>query len=388
MNPETLVNIYTILVVGVIALSLWLTIAWMKKPKGITKLLSQSQENLSGLAAFMMVFCSIGLSIGFALSLSTSMFIGVLFVSLFTGFCIAEFTASFHLAKAWNDGRIGLVAASVFLLVGGAVISIIAGQALIATKVDEAQSRRLQASEAYQSALKERQMAQEQMKNLALDNSVVTQAQQQLARFENQLANLTSQKERALQVRDTCPSNYLEKCIKPANQTLAALDQKISVTESAILKEKTILDQFEKYQRAKSYAAELSNQPLPPNAVTDSVLPGIRALSIVLNIPTEIVGAHVFLFLAIFGELGGIILFYLWGASRLERAVVERTVVSGITIDGEFAPITTNPNHPELHQQLVKIQQAQRELEKSLAEQMALLEAKESTTTQTTSPKT
>ena len=130
------------------------------------------------------------------------------------------------------------------------------------------------------------------------------------------------------------------------------------------------------------------SQPLPPNAVTNSVLPGIRALSIVLNIPTEIVGAHVFLFLAVFGELGGIILFYLWGASRLERAVVEHTVVSGITIDGEFAPITTNPNHPELHQQLVKIQQAQRELEKSLAEQMALLEAKESTTTQTTSPKT
>jgi hypothetical protein len=315
------------------------------------------------------------------------MFIGVLFVSLFTGFCIAEFTASFHLAKAWNDGRIGLVAASVFLLVGGAVISIIAGQALIATKVDEAQSRRLQASEAYQSALKERQMAQEQMKNLALDNSVVTQAQQQLARFENQLANLTSQKDQALQVRDACPPDYLTKCIKPANQTIANLDSKISVTESAILKEKAILDQFEKYQHAKSYVADLSSQPLPPNAVTNSVLPGIRALSIVLNIPTEIVGAHVFLFLAIFGELGGIILFYLWGASRLERAVVERAVVSGITIDGEFAPITTNPNHPELHQQLVKIQQAQRELEKSLAEQMALLEAKESTTTQTTSPK-
>jgi hypothetical protein len=388
MNPETIVNIYTVLVVGVIALSLWLTIAWMKKPKGITKLLSQSQENLSGLAAFMMVFCSIGLSIGFALSLSTSMFIGVLFVSLFTGFCIAEFTASFHLAKAWNDGRIGLVAASVFLLVGGAVISIIAGQALIATKVDEAQAKRLQASEAYQSALKERQTAQEQVKNLALDSSVVTQAQQQLAQFENQLANLTSQKDQALQVRDACPPDYLTKCIKPANQMLAALDSKINVTESAILKEKTILDQFEKYQHAQSYAAKLSNQPLPPNAVTDSVLPGIRALSIVLNIPTEIVGAHVFLFLAVFGELGGIILFYLWGASRLERAVVERTVVSGITIDGEFAPITTNPNHPELHQQLVKIQQAQRELEKSLAEQMALLEAKESTTTQTTSPKT
>ena len=146
------------------------------------------------------------------------MFIGVLFVSLFTGFCIAEFTASFHLAKAWNDGRIGLVAASVFLLVGGAVISIIAGQALIATKVDEAQAKRLQASEAYQSALKERQTAQEQVKNLALDGSIVTQAKQKLAQFEASLAELTTQKNQAIQTRDTCPHNYLSKCIKPANQ--------------------------------------------------------------------------------------------------------------------------------------------------------------------------
>jgi hypothetical protein len=293
------------------------------------------------------------------------------------------------LAKAWNGGRIGLVAASVFLLVGGAAISIIAGQALIATQVDEAQAKRLQASEAYQFALKERQAAQEQVKNLALDDSVVTQARQQLAQFERQLANLISQKDQALQVRNACPPDYLTKCIKPANQTIAALDSKISVTESAILKEQALLSQFEKYQHAKSYAADLSSQPLPPNAVTDSVLPGIRALSIVLNIPTEIVGAHVFLFLAIFGELSGIILFYFWGASRLERAVVERAVAGGITIDGEFSQTVVNSNQ-DIHQQLDRIKQAQRELEKSLEEQIALLEAQESTTTksQTTSPKT
>ncbi len=115
----------------------------------------------------------------------------MLFVSLFTGFCIAEFTASFHLAKAWNDGCIGLVAASVFLLVGGATISIIAGQALIATKVDEAQSKRLRASEAYQLALNERQAAQAQVKSLAIDGSVVTSAKQQLAQFQEQSLQMT-----------------------------------------------------------------------------------------------------------------------------------------------------------------------------------------------------
>ena len=373
MNPETIVNIYTILVVGVIALSLWLTIAWMKKPKGITKLLSQSQENLSGLAAFMMVFCSIGLSIGFALSLSTSMFIGVLFVSLFTGFCIAEFTASFHLAKAWNDGRIGLVAASVFLLVGGAVISIIAGQALIATKVDEAQAKRLQASEAYQSALKERQTAQEQVKNLALDGSIVTQAKQKLAQFEASLAELTTQKNQAIQTRDTCPHNYLSKCIKPANQAIADLESKIEVLKSAVSKEQEFVNQFDRYQSAKSYSDNLSNQPLPPSAVNDSTLPGIKALSIVLNIPTEVVGAHVFLFLAVFGELGGIILFYLWGASRLERAIL--VAPGGITIEGEFTSNHPNPSNSsspsylgELTNTINQLQQKLTELEHSKKE--------------------
>ena len=213
MNGEILLNTYTILVVAVIALLLWLAISWLRKPKGTTKLLTQSQENLTGLGAFMMALCSIGLSIGFSLSLATSIFIGILFVSLFTGFCIAEFTASFHLAKAWADGRLGRVGAAVFLLVGGATISIIAGQALIATKVDEAQAKRLQASEAYQLALNERKAAQSQVKSLAIDGSVVTQAKQKLAQFEASLAELTTQREQAIQARNACPPNYSKRQI-------------------------------------------------------------------------------------------------------------------------------------------------------------------------------
>ena len=373
MDGEILLNTYTILVVLAITLLIWLAISFLRKPKGAAKLLSQSQENLTGLGAFMMALCSIGLSIGFSLSLATSIFIGILFVSLFTGFCIAEFTASFHLAKAWSDGRLGRVAAAIFLLIGGATISIIAGQALIATKVDEAQSRRLQASEAYQLALNERQAAQQQVKNLAIDGSIVTQAKQKLAQFESSLAELTTQKEQAIQARDACPHNYLSKCIKPANQAIADLDQKIEVLNSSIAKEQAILNQFNQYQSAKSYAENLSNQPLPPNAVNDSTLPGIKALSIVLGIPTEVVGAHVFLFLAVFGELGGIILFYLWGASRLERAFL--TTSNGITLDGEFTSSHSNSNNSsspshlkELTNTINKLQNKMRELEHSKKE--------------------
>ena len=320
----------------------------------------------------MMALCSIGLSIGFSLSLATSIFIGILFVSLFTGFCIAEFTASFHLAKAWADGRLGRVAAAIFLLIGGATISIIAGQALIATKVDEAQAKRLQASETYQLALNERQAAQQQVKNLAIDGSIVTQAKQKLAQFENSLAELTTQKNQAIQAHNACPPNYLTKCVNPATQAIADLNSKIEVLKSTINKEQAFINQFDRYQSAKSYAENLSSQPLPPNVVNDSTLPGIKALSIVLGVPTDVVGAHVFLFLAVFGELGGIILFYLWGASRLERAIL--MTPGGITIEGEFTSNhhpnnqLSNPYLTELTTTINQLQQKLTELESSKKE--------------------
>jgi hypothetical protein len=363
MNGEMLLNTYTILVVLALALLIWAAIAFMNKPKGTAKILSQSQENLTGLGAFMMALCSIGLSIGFSLSLATSIFIGVLFVSLFTGFCIAEFTASFHLAKAWSDGRLGRVTAAIFLLVGGAAISIIAGQALIATKVDEAQAKRMQASETYQLALNERQAAQQQVKNLAMDGSIVAQAKDKLAQFEATIATLQMKRNQAQTQLNACPPSYLTKCINPLKSEIASIDDKISVLSGGVEKEKAILAQFKQYQSAKSYSDNLAGQTLPPSVVTDSVLPGIKALSIVLGIPAEVVGAHVFLFLAVFGELGGIILFYLWGASRLERALLERSNLGGITIDGEFSTMTPDKSRDPVNSlaQLTSMMQTMQE---------------------------
>jgi len=372
MDGETLLNTYTIGVVLALALLIWAAITFMKKPKGTAKILSQSQENLTGLGAFMMALCSIGLSIGFSLSLATSIFIGVLFVSLFTGFCIAEFTASFHLAKAWNDGRLGRVTAAIFLLVGGAAISIIAGQALIATKVDEAQAKRMQATQAYQLALEDRQAAQAQVKNLAVDGSIVAQAKDKLSQFEATLATLQIKRNQAQTQLNACPPSYLTKCINPLKSEIAGIDDKIAVLNGGVEQEQAILAQFQQYQSAKSYSDNLAGQTLPPSVVTDSVLPGIKALSIVLGIPAEVVGAHVFLFLAVFGELGGIILFYLWGASRLERAIL--VAPGGITIEGEFTSNHHSNNQPtnsyltELNNTINKLQQKLTELEPSKKE--------------------
>ena len=216
---------------------------------------------------------------------------------------------------------------------------------------------------------------------MAIDNTLVTQAQEKLARFESDLVTLQAQKEQVIQRRNACPPDYLTKCINPANTEIATLDTKLSFTQGAIEKEQAILSQFNQYQNAKSYLETLQNQPLPATVKADATLPGIRALAIVLSISSEIVASHVFLFLAVFGELSSIILFYLWGASRLERALLERAA-GGMTIDGEFSQVAVNSNPLDLHQELVKIQQAQRELEKSL------LEAKESTNPKTTPPKT
>jgi hypothetical protein len=272
------------------------------------------------------------------------------------------------MAKAWNDGRLGRVAAAIFLLIGGATISIIAGQALIATKVDEAQAKRMQANQAYQLALEDRKSAQAQVKNLAVDGSIVAQAKDKLSQFEATIATLQIKRRQAQSQLNACPTGYLTKCINPLKDEIASIDDKISVLTNGVSKEQAILAQFDQYQAAKNYANNLTGQPLPQSVVTDSALPGIKALSIVLGIPAEVVGAHVFLFLAIFGEIGGIILFYLWGASRLERAIL--TAPGGITIDGEFTSShrQATPDMAQLSATINLLSQKLTELESSKKE--------------------
>ncbi len=334
LNGEQILDLYTIAVALGIALVIWGMVAFWKRPRGQARLLSTSQENLTGIGAFMLALCSIGLSIGFALTLSTSFFIGVLFVALFIGFCIAEFTASFHMAKLWADRRIGLVGASIWLLVGGVLISIIAGQAMIAQKVDEAEAQRMHSSAAYQQSLQARETAQERVKSLAVDQSTVNESKASLTQLQSELAAVTEQRAQAVQRREACPANWFTKCINPANSAIKQLDEKLAIVQSAVEREKAIIGQFNDYQSAKTYASELNNQPLPVAAKEDATLPGIRALSTVLSLPVETVASHVFLFLAVFGEISSIILFYLWGASRHERALA--VTGGGQVIDGDF----------------------------------------------------
>lgn len=354
MNGEQLLDLYTIAVAFGIGLAIWGLVTFWRRPKGQARLLSTSQENLTGVGAFLLALCSVGLSIGFALTLATSFFIGVLFVALFLGFCVAEFTASFYLAKSWADRKVGLVAASIWLLIGGVLISIIAGQAMIAQKVDEAEAKRMQSSAAYQQALQARENAQAKVENLAINKDSVNTAEAELTTLQTELTALEEQRAQAVERRDNCPSNWFTKCINPANAEIKELDNKINIATNAVAKEQALLQQYTDYQTAKSYAAELQEQPLPTAAKTDATLPGIRALANVLSLPVETIASHVFLFLAVFGEISSIILFYLWGASRHERACLAGAV-GGQIIDGDFTNEMNGNDSPQSLEQIVNL---------------------------------
>ncbi len=240
---------------------------------------------------------------------------------------------------------------------------------MIAQKVDEAEAKRMQSSAAYQQSLQARETVQERVKALVLDQNTVNESKASLTQLQSELAALIEQRAQTTQRREACPTNWFTKCINPANAAIKQLDEKLAIVQSAVEREKAIIGQFNNYQSAKTYASELNNQPLPTAAKEDATLPGIRALSTVLALPVETVASHVFLFLAVFGEISSIILFYLWGASRHERALA--ITGAGQVIDGDFTVGDGQAvsGHPDQLNQLASLVQ-------SLSDKISTLELK------------
>lgn len=334
MTSEQLLDAYTIVIaLGIVGL-VYLLVLWFK-PRKNPQLISKNVENLTGAGAILLSLVSIGLSITFALQLSTNFFIAVLFVMAFIGYCVAEFTASFHMGYYWNTRNVGSVFLALFLGAGGVVISILAGQSALQASLDKAETERMQASDAYQNALATKQAAQEKAAALAIDPTQVETARTRLTSLENELSSIQSQHKIAKDKLAACPKNYVTVCIKPASAELSEITEKLAIVQAAVDKEQAIINRHERYQNALANVERLNSTPMPVASKTDATLPGIKSLSIVLGIPAEIVGSYIFLILAIFGEVSSLIMYAFWGHYRATRAQY------GITIDGVATRIDT-----------------------------------------------
>jgi hypothetical protein len=306
-------NFYAVLTVLGIVVLLWVVISkWQMPAADNAHLLSVSQENLTGISAFLLAGSSVALSIGFAIVLSFHPILTVVFVSMFCGFALVEFISSFHLSRAWNQRRIGGVMFSIWMMIGGVAISILAGQSLLQIAESNAKAERLKKNAEYEAFLARKEYANQRVQELAITDSEVQTA-------KTALATLLVERERVQKLLDACPRNHITLCIKPNTTKLSAIEEKIA-NQNAVIK------RGNEYQAARQVANELNSTPIDAVPGANESSPGIEALALVLRSEAKVVGAFIFLALAIFCELSALIAFYLWGQSRFERSVSDKKV--------------------------------------------------------------
>ena len=311
-------NAYVLLTAAGIVLTIYLLVTQQKPASKQTHLLSQSQENLTGVAAFMLSGASVSLSITFALVLAFNPIMALVFVIMFSGFALVEFIASFHLSKNWNQGRVGGVFFSLWLLIGGISISILAGQGILHVAEEKAAKEAMLKSNEYERFLTRQQEANAEVKRLAIAPALVTKAKSDLSRLENERSGLNN-KLITLQAKlDNCPHNYFKNCIDPTQAQIDRTTALLAGVQGDITKSQAIIEQQNSFLAVKALADELNTTSFAEE-FDSNANKGIDALAIVLNTESEIVSAYAFLYLAIFCELSAIIAFYLWGQSRFER---------------------------------------------------------------------
>lgn len=301
-------NFFAVTIVLGLIFFLWVVVYQWKKPVTTNDyLLSESIENLTGIAAFLLSGSSIALSASFAIVLSFHPILTIVFVSMFLAFALVEFISSFHLSRAWQQRRIGIVFFAIWMMVGGVLISIIAGQAILQYAESIAKSERLKQNEKFEAFIARRNTANQRVKELAITDSEIQNA-------KNSLVTLKNSKKTVQKKLDACPYNWKTKCIEPNTYKLQKIEENIAV-------QKGIVKQGNEYRKARIIADELNKTPLDAVPGTDEASPGIEALAIVLGSDSKIVGAYVFFALAIFCEISALISFFLWGQSRHERAL-------------------------------------------------------------------
>ena len=333
MFDSQFANFYAVLTVLGIVVFLWIVISkWRVPTASDSHLLSTAQENLTGIAAFLLAGSSISLSIGFAIVLSFHPILTVVFVAMFAGFALIEFISAFHLSRAWQQRRIGGVMFCIWMMIGGVAISILAGQSLLQIAESNAKAERLKQNQEYEAFLARKEYANQRVQELAITDSEVAAA-------ATALAALTADRERVQAALDGCPRNYLTNCIKPNTAKLSVIDEKIAI-QTAIVK------RGNEYKAARMVANELNSTPINAVPGANESSPGIEALALVLRAPAIIVGAYIFLALAIFCELSALIAFYLWGESRFERAYANEYGYTHNVWTHENAPTQTTTQNP------------------------------------------
>ena len=297
----------------------------------------------TGVGGILLSGASMFLSTNFGWSMGGNhAFLPYVFALIFLAISIAEFVMAYWLSYFLRQSNAAFFVIAILTMITGIAVSILAGQALIASQVDAQKQARLQASDAYQAALQQRENVNAQVQDLAVSRNAYNAAQ----------LEIESDLQRAQQLMATnvqrgysdCSQFPMQLCSIIANYKSRTndLNAQLAPLQQRIKQNQAIVTQYNDFEAAKQYANELTSEPLP-QAVKSANLPHIIWLSDLTGIEPNIVEAKLYIYLAIVSELVALVLLFFYGlgiktdkAKQLPIADVTLNTVPAMDVGGRI----------------------------------------------------
>jgi hypothetical protein len=304
--------------------------AYSKAPKVKNGEFTQQQVNITGIIGICAAGVSVFFAAAFAWTMADNLMLQVGFVVVFLAIQGAEFTGASHLVRAWREGRLFLSALMAFSIVIGVLVSIVAGQSLIATRVDILEQERLRNSEIFRIEIESRENANKNAASLAVDATVADSARQKLSELNAEIEAIYTANT-AFMSRDCTPKT--DNNGRPFKTRADAACSQVKALKRQVFENELIVRQYNEYQAALAHAKSINSQPLPTSAVT-GVLPHIQSLSDFTGLDANIIKSNFNIIIAALAEFTALLFLFAWGEMRSVSGKIPPATVSYPHIDG------------------------------------------------------
>lgn len=279
---------------------------------------SQSVENLAGMAAFALAFTSIAFSIHFPLSLTDGVFVSVMLVTAFLAFVVVQYTSAFWLTAFWKAGNVGLIFTALLLMVCTILISIAAGQSFLQDVTANKEKELLAGSDAYKAALSARAAAERKASDSAVSKEAYKAALGKIQTAQAALRSVSADNAAWVADWDLCIPKQDHRgrpYTTRADQACAAAKEQ----QAVIAANQGTVSAWDDYQANAEHAERLKSKPLPA-AIADGQIPGFRSIANLTGIPYELVRDNFWMFVSVFVEIAAQCCFIFWGWNKRRRA--------------------------------------------------------------------
>jgi hypothetical protein len=300
----------TLAVIAALCVGLWLV--WSNlKGKTLGNDLPRVVVLGTGIAGILLASASLFLSTSFGWNMGGNhAFLPYVFALVFLAISIAEFVSTYWLGHFLQRVNATFFLIACVLMIVGVGTSILAGQALVASQVDQQKQARLYASDAYQSAQQQRENAHNRVAQLAVNEQAYHSAQSEIDTALSNAQSLIS----GNSVYSDCSQFPSALCNPIANyfSKTRELNAQLKPLQDSIKSNQAIIAQYQDFIAAKELANELNAEPLP-QAVKNANLPHIIWLSDLTGVAPNIIEAKLYVSLAVISEFCALVLLFFYG---------------------------------------------------------------------------